>query len=459
MRAGGSKNMKTIFLVIYSGFISKNLLRTDVLRLLGNKQDVRVVLIVSKSREEEYRSLFGSEHVLVEGVESDTTTFLERLWIKFTNNVIETDTLRIQRGGGPLSPRMGLIKRLIAFLSRTTLNNSLGHALLRKIDMLFGGRQEIRALFDTYRPSLVFVANLFSVLDIEVLREAKSRSVYTVGMIKSWDNVTSKGLVRQLPNKVIVHTEIMREEMHRFADMKYEDIFVSGVPQYDMYFAPDRMSREEFFKKFSLDPYKRLILLLEPGLKLAPHGHEIWDIVEKALERKQLPEDVQVLVSIHPAYKAREDLIPRHKKLTFVRFGYRLVEGNYKTWEFSEDAAADLMRAVRHSDLVLTTFSTMNIEASIFDKPIINIAFEGYQKLPYQKSIAQYKDYTHLQPIVRSGGVKIANSKEELIAQMNELLANPAWGSAGRSDIVDKECVYRDGKSSERLVKFVLGHV
>lgn len=451
--------MKTIFLVIYSGFISKNLLRTDVLRLLGNKKDVRVILIVSKSREEEYRAQFGSEHIIVEGVESDTTTFVERLWIKFTNNVIETETLRIQRGGGPLSPRMGLLKRLIAYVSRTILGNPKGRRLLRAIDMRFGGRQEIRALFDRYSPNLVFVANLFSVLDIEVLREAKSRRIKTLGMIKSWDNITSKGLVRQLPDKVIVHTAIMREEMLRYADMKSEHIFVSGVPQYDIYFSPDSVSREEFFKKFSLDPNKRLILLLEPGLKLAPHGHEIWDIVEKALEQKKLPEDVQVLVSIHPAYKAREDLIPKHKKLTFVRFGYRLVEGNYKTWEFSEDAAADLMRAVRHSNLVLTTFSTMNIEASIFDKPIINIAFDGYQTLAYQKSIAQYKDYTHLQPIVRSGGVRMAQNREELIAQMNELLKHPEWGSSGRRDIVDKECVYRDGKSSERLVRFVLEHV
>ena len=58
--------------------------------------------------------------------------------------------------------------------------------------------------------------------------------------------------------------------------------------------------------------------------------------------------------------------------------------------------------------------------------------------------------------MVESGGVKIAYDKEELLEQINELLAHPDWGSAGRKKIVKEQCVYTDGKSGERIGNFIL---
>lgn len=448
--------MRTLFFVINSGFVSKNVLRTDVLRLVEAEKDLRIVIIVPNDRVKEYRALFESDTVCIEGVLGDATTFMERLWIKFMNNAVETDTLRIQRGGGPLSPRASYAKRCYSWFARLVFNNAFGRILLRTIDMYFGSGRDVCQLFGKHEPVLVFVANIFSSLDMRILREARRRGISTVGMVKSWDNITSKGLIRQLPNWMIVHTHIMKEELVKYADMPATHIFVSGVPQYDMYFRPETLSREAFCRKFNLDPSRRIVLLLEPGLKLAPHGHDIWDMLERSAERGEFPADVQILVSIHPAYRAREDLMPRFKHLHFVRLGYRLIEDNYKTWEFSEEAASDLMHAVRWSDVVITTFSTMNIEAAIFDKPIINIAFDGYQKLPYNRSVAQYRDYAHLQPIVSSGGVRIVTDETELLEEIARSLKDPAWGREGRARIVDVECVFSDGRSSERIARFIL---
>ena len=64
--------------------------------------------------------------------------------------------------------------------------------------------------------------------------------------------------------------------------------------------------------------------------------------------------------------------------------------------------------------------------------------------------------YSHYLDIVESNGVKIANSEQELSEFINRYLNDPALESAGRNLIVDNQCSYRDGKSSERLLRYII---
>ena len=52
--------------------------------------------------------------------------------------------------------------------------------------------------------------------------------------------------------------------------------------------------------------------------------------------------------------------------------------------------------------------------------------------------------------------MKIAKSEEDLHMFINSYLNNSDLDSAGRNQIVDNQCYYRDGKSSERLLRYII---
>ncbi len=448
--------MKTIFLVIDDGFIAKNILATDVLPTLVSEKDLQIVIITDTKKVKDYAARFRSENVRVEGVDIRHHGRFERLWLKFLRNLVRTETIDIQMGGGPVSPKKGLLARFIIRTYQLLLNNPLGHALVRALDSILFMRARYTQLFETYQPDLVFAGNILSTADVRMLREAARRGVQTVGMLKGFDNPTSKGLIRFHPNRMIVNTERMKREVSSLHDYPTSSIFVAGVPQYDMYFQPDTTDRAAFFKMFGLDPNKKLILYLEPGLLLAPHGHDVWPLLDRFIEEDLMGKSVQVLMSLHPAYPVDESALGKLRHTLVHRFGVLTSSGVYKSAELTDDELQNLMRLTRYADLVIATASTMNIEASIFDKPIINIAFDGKRERPYDESVRQYYDYTHFKPIVDTGGVFLAHSPEELLRHMHELLENPARGSEGRRKIVADQCVFTDGGSGKRIVECIL---
>ncbi len=448
--------MKTIFLVIDDGFIVKNILQTEVFSTLRMSPDIQLCIITDTKKVADYEHRFGGVRVMVEGIATQHLSLSEVLWGKFLRNIPRTKTSDISMFGGPFSTRKGLLTRFFIRLIQFMFNNPKCRMLIRSFDMLFFRDREYDALFKKYQPILVFAGNVFSPSDVGILRVARRHGIKTVGMLKGWDNPTSKGLIRFHPDHMVVHSYRMRDELKELHDYPSNHTFISGVPQYDMYFTPDDSSREEFWGSYGLDSQKKVVLYLEPGLFTSQRGYEIWIILDAFLKEKCIQPPSQIFISFHPAYKVKDEVLAELPNLYFYRFGLPLSKGRLKSVELTDEDLHGIMRMIRYADLVINTASTTNIEAAIFDKPTINIAFDGFAPRPYYESVRQFYDYTHLRPVVESGGVKIAYDKEELLEQINELLAHPDWGSAGRKKIVKEQCVYTDGKSGERIGNFIL---
>ena len=117
-----------------------------------------------------------------------------------------------------------------------------------------------------------------------------------------------------------------------------------------------------------------------------------------------------------------------------------------------------------HSDVVINVASTIAIEASIFDTPVVNIAFDqdDAETRPFLTSPLRYYSYTHYQQIVRAGAVRIAKSATELTDLVNGYLVDRSRDAAGRRRVVAEQCEFADGRSAERLagviVRELTGH-
>ena len=89
-----------------------------------------------------------------------------------------------------------------------------------------------------------------------------------------------------------------------------------------------------------------------------------------------------------------------------------------------------LINLIYHSDIIVNIFSTINIEACIFNKLIINVNFDNLEKMYFYDHKKDWRqnlhkldrDLDHNQRIVKSGSIKLANSPNELISSINDYL-------------------------------------
>ena len=87
---------------------------------------------------------------------------------------------------------------------------------------------------------------------------------------------------------------------------------------------------------------------------------------------------------------------------------------------------------------------------------MVNIGFDANLDPDFNRSVKRHFQYSHYLDIVKSNGVKIANSEQELGEFINRYLNDPTLESTGRNLIVDNQCSFRDGKSSERLLRYII---
>jgi hypothetical protein len=118
--------------------------------------------------------------------------------------------------------------------------------------------------------------------------------------------------------------------------------------------------------------------------------------------------------------------------------------------DFMMENTRHLADTLHHSDVVLNVASTLAIEASIFDTPVINIGFDG-QPGSNSRLMEWHYGSTHFQKVVRSGAVRIAQSADEMIALINQYLIDPSLDAAGRRRIVEDQCAFTDGRSAGRV--------
>ena len=442
-----NKNQKTIFVTSFYGFIGRNLLSSGVLDIFGREPDLRIVIFIPLEKKELYQKLFPSDKIIVEGI--DGTRRVSKIG-RFLGTVFafssDVHCWRMERAS---FWRRG--KYLHAAL--LWLLSKLGHLkafrqLVRWLDYVLAPKNFYKEYFDKYKPDLIFATDIFRDQDIYLMREARSRGVFVLGMVRSWDNINSKGLNRIIPDKTVVNSPVIRNEAIECCDIEPNDIYVVGVPHYDRYVTERRASRAEFFKKLDLDPNKKMVLISPPIITYT--YDPIAPAIVKALEFL----DLQVVVRLHMMGKSNiGDLQSVPSKIVIDAPDKIRDPIHADITVMDKDAyLADLLY---HSDVVISHISTLTIDAAVFNRPSIFIGFDVTPK-PYHESLRWFHDMEYLKRVCETGGVRLAENLNQLVEYVREYIANPQLDEEGRKNIVNNYCWKLDGKSSKRLVDAIL---
>ena len=171
----------------------------------------------------------------------------------------------------------------------------LPRKILRFCDYYFFRTDFYEEILKKYDPTLVFSTDLQNELDVRLLKEAKRKGIKTIGMVRSWDNLTSKGFLRFLPDKLLVNNEIIKKEAEIYSDAKPEKIGVIGIPHYDRYLKMNFVGKNEFFASFGFDPLKKLVLFAPIGDRYIRNNALDQIVLEKLSEL-----NVNILVRMPP---------------------------------------------------------------------------------------------------------------------------------------------------------------
>jgi hypothetical protein len=150
----------------------------------------------------------------------------------------------------------------VAFLRRRGVLAFL-HACLHGLDRAAPSHIEREEFLAILKPDLVVFTPL---LDhdsdsLDYLKTARKLGIPTALCVASWDNLSNKGLVQLVPDRVILWNQVQQQEAVRMHAIPAERITITGAHLFDHWFEMrPSCTREEFCRARGLDPRMPFLL-------------------------------------------------------------------------------------------------------------------------------------------------------------------------------------------------------
>lgn len=448
--------MKTIFITSFHPLVSRSILLNDYFfkTLVGDGNDLRVVVFCPDYKKEYFERNFKKNNIIIEGVDIRKNSRQDILFNYIGRSVISTSTLSIHRREIFLRNKAFLVF-LFSFLLTFVGQFGFVKKFSRFLDQLTISKNEYKEYFEKYHPDLVFVTDLFNTSDVHFLAEAKQREIFTVGMVRSWDNITGKGLFRIKPDKIVVANSTIKSEVVRYEDEKKErNIETIGLLELDFYINSHSIcSREDFFNKIKLNPSKKTILFTPAGKRFYDADWYILEVLI-GLTKLEFPQ-AQILVRYSPNDDAYLGDTKYKSNFAIDRPGRQFKENVFKDQELNLEDMIWLANVIYHTDMIVGYNSTLCIEMALFDKPIITVAFDDSPDKPYLKSSRRFLNFSHVKEFHKTGCAKIAYSQQDLKEHIGLYLSHPQSDRINRQQMLIKQGEKIDGRSGERLALFL----
>lgn len=423
--------------------------------------------LLTVSPNEEINAALGERYKNVQSL----TDFPEKWLIRFQRDILEMahgrwlwsraaqERWRL-RDAEAVTPRRKIVrtaKKMASypFASRTGLN------VLSKIERASSRwlktTDAYLKLYRDLQPSLVFNgSHVHSRVAGQAIQAAQWLKIPTATFIFSWDNLTSQGRITLPYDYFIVWNEQLRQQLLEMYEwIRPERVFITGTPQFDFHFREEfYWSREKFCASVGANPQKPIVLYTTGMANHMPGEPEIIEQIADVLKEFDEARRPQLLVRIYP-----KDLTGRFDELKRRRpdilFPPVAWEAAWLTPKYEDSYA--LVNALRHAALGINVASTISLELCMFDKPVINI---GYNPPSVGKTILSYADYyefDHYQPLVKSGAVQVAWYRDEMKNLIRQALSNPSERKNERRALIEKMFgTTLDGKSGQRIAQVLL---
>lgn len=321
--------------------------------------------------------------------------------------------------GWPADAALGLDDRL-----RARLETSLGH-----FEELLPPDPGALALLRAQEPDVVLVSPLVNLGSgqADYIKAARSLGIPSGMILFSWDNLSTKGRLHVVPDRVFVWNKRQVREAMDLHGVPAGQVVVTGAARFDTFceLVPS-MTREEFCVALGFDPAKRTLTYLCSSPLVS--GHEL-DFVREwiaAVRGSDDPavRDSNILVRPHPdvrmidpgtAERARWHSVPGKAVVARVFDDPRaaLVQTSYRIPQA-------FFECLYHADAIVGLNTSAEIEAGIAGRPVFTIRADASYADGQQDTI-------HFHYLLKENGgfVRPAASLAEHVTQLSEEAAAP----------------------------------
>jgi len=406
---------KNIYFIILAGITVRNLLKSNYLNELSLKSNFKINVITSKN-------LFDDDiaYPMINFIYVDSKV---SLICKALNAIL-------RRRGHYVFPTMSsdiilnkpLNSSIKIWASRYLVYPFPSSTLLFKI--LHGIFLAFAAYLNPLKHKLFFSKDDIVVstspnnlVDLNCTSLAYKEKATIICMIKSFDNTSSKGYFPVPGSKYFCWNSYMEDELNSIFNIKKENIFKIGVPQFDIYF--DKNEEDNYLKReFDIQNNNPIVLYATNHPELGP------DDVEIVHQISQLCNDINFVVRVHFM-----DEFSRWEKLGFADNIFIQKPGKNISLEsdlrlISNDFLYDLKQTLYSSCLVLNTCSTITLDALCSNKECILLAIDLKDR-PYEKSVKRFYDLVHYKQILELDIFPVIESIKELESSINKIVHNP----------------------------------
>jgi hypothetical protein len=260
--------------------------------------------------------------------------------------------------------RAGAVRRLLGWL-------------LRRAESAVPPSRDVAAYLQQQQPDALLITPLIGVVGSsqpDYLRAARDSGVPTAVAVWSWDHLSSKALIRDAPDRVMVWNEVQRGEAVRLHGIAPERVVVTGAQCFDQWFDrhPSR-TRAEFCEAAGLRGDKPFLLYVGSAL-FAGSPPEASFVQEWIAAVRSSPDPAlrgcAILVRPHPQRMREWDGVD------LSGFGDVVVWGGNPVTAQARD---DYFDSLYYSRAVIGLNTSAFLEAAIAGRPVLAILPEQFR--------------------------------------------------------------------------------
>ena len=242
----------------------------------------------------------------------------------------------------------------------------------------------------------------------DYLKATRAVGLRSVLCVASWDNLSSKQQLHELPDRVVVWNETQVEEAIELHGVPRERLVTTGAQSFDQWFAWQARPREEFCARVGLDPARPYLLYVGGSLFPTEITEAEWapTWLEEVRRHPELA-GVGVLFRPHPN---------RGEQWKRASFGDA---ENVTVWPplhtempLDEEARADFFDSIHHSAAVFGLNTSAMIESAVVGRSVHTMFVPVFA--------SSQRGVFHFEYLLRVGGglLRVADDFDELREQL-----------------------------------------
>jgi hypothetical protein len=237
-----------------------------------------------------------------------------------------------------------------------------------------------------------------------------------------------------------------------------EHVYECGVSHFDVYSDTSQLTpRHVLLEELGLPPEHPYIFYGMVPEYSCPNEVDILTELVDRVNKDAFTQPCSLVIRPHPQtmlglYAQKPEALARLRTLAGRRVALDVppVLSEELAWDLPKSDMLRLASLLHGSAMCLNANSTLCLDACMLDRPVIDVAFDGWETLPYRRSARRGLDYIHMAKLLALGGIRVARSFAELESHIDAYLKNPALDQEGRALSVARECGVHDGRAAER---------